>query len=172
MWALYHHEPKFNLLFSQTFFFEVSDIICCSLVLRWTFEQPSLPPIIEPSLPQSSRTSQLHWSEAVKSSYCLCVTGEFPCLKKQNTRTDSGPLRAHQKVSIKVMLIALSQAFHSNWINLDLLLLSLCCLQLLFAFGTISLLLFDQFNLHMERTTMNVNVCLCFFSLFIKNVCV
>ena len=55
------------------------------------------------------------------------------------------------------MLIALSQAFHSNRINLDPLLLSLRCLQLLFAFGTITLLLFDQFNLHMERTRMNAN---------------
>lgn len=36
-----------------------------------------------------------------------------------------------------------------------------CCLQLLFVLIIITLLLFDQFNLHIEGTTMNVNLCLC-----------
>lgn len=57
------------------------------------------------------------------------------------------------------MLIALSQ--DSNEINVDPLLFYVCCLQLLFVLIIITLLLFDQFNLHIEGTTMNVNLCLC-----------
>lgn len=57
------------------------------------------------------------------------------------------------------MLIALSQ--DSNEINVDPLLFYLRCLQLLFVFSIITLLLFVRFNLHIEGTTMNVNLSQC-----------
>lgn len=64
------------------------------------------------------------------------------------------PFESQSTVSITALLIASSQAFHSNCINVDLLLSSLSCLQLLLKYGRITLLPFDLFA-H-EKTTMNV----------------
>lgn len=67
------------------------------------------------------------------------------------------------------MLIALSQ--DSNEINVDPLLFYLRFLQMLFAFSIITLLLFDQFNLHIEGRTMNVNLSRVLIFMSAINVC-
>lgn len=101
------------------------------------------PPITKPPLPQSSNTSERHRSEAAKSSYCSSIAcaslGNIQVSNNKKNKKRFRPFESSATVSINGIVIASRQAFHSNLINLDLLLLLLLlsCLQLLFAFSTI-----------------------------------